>query len=95
MEVALKNFLQSMTWQGSVHSGPNLVIGHILTFRLSSGMDRKVLRDDQWERIEQLLPVKATDRGVTAKDSRRFVEAVLRQVLIYLSNSLTVSDSSL
>ena len=60
MEVALKNFLQSMTWQGSVRSGPNLVIGHILTFRLSSGMDRKVLRDDQWERIEQLLPGKAT-----------------------------------
>jgi len=69
--------------------------GHILTFRLISGMDRKVLRDDQWERIEQLLPVKATDRGVTAKDSRRFVEAVLCQVLIYLFNLLTVFDSSL
>jgi len=40
-------------------------------------MDRKMLRDDQWERIEQLLPGKATDRGVTAKDNRRFVEAVL------------------
>jgi len=23
-------------------------------------MDRKMLRDDQWERIEQLLPGKAT-----------------------------------
>ena len=36
-----------------------------------------MLRDDQWARIEQLLPGKATDRGVTAKDNRRFVEAVL------------------
>ena len=40
-------------------------------------MDRKMLRDEQWERIEQLLPGKAGDRGVTAKDNRRFVEAVL------------------
>ena len=31
-------------------------------------MDRKMLRDGQWERIEQLLPGKANDRGVTAKD---------------------------
>lgn len=38
-------------------------------------MDRKMLRDDQWERIEQLLPGKASDRGCTAKDNRRFVEA--------------------
>ena len=36
-----------------------------------------MLRDDQWKRIEQLLPGKAGDRGVTAKDNRRFVEAVL------------------
>ena len=40
-------------------------------------MDRKMLRDEQWERIEQLLPGKASDRGVTAKDNRRFVEAIL------------------
>lgn len=40
-------------------------------------MGRKMLRDDQWERIEQSLPGKASDRGVTAKDNRRFVEAVL------------------
>lgn len=40
-------------------------------------MDRKMLRDEQWERIEQLLPGKAGDRGVTARDNRRFVEAVL------------------
>ena len=36
-----------------------------------------MLRDDQWERFEQLLPGKVTDRGVTARDNRRFVEAVL------------------
>lgn len=40
-------------------------------------MDWTALRDDQWQRIEQLLPGKATDHGVTAKDNRRFVEAVL------------------
>lgn len=40
-------------------------------------MPRKILRDDQWERIEKLLPGKASDPGVTAKDNRLFVEAVL------------------
>jgi transposase len=40
-------------------------------------MDRLILRDDQWERIKDLLPGKATDRGVTAKDNRLFLEAVL------------------
>lgn len=40
-------------------------------------MDRKMLRDDQWERIEHLLPGKASDPGCTARDNRRFVEAVL------------------
>jgi transposase len=38
---------------------------------------RKLLRNDQWERIEHLLPGKASDCGVTAKDNRLFVEAVL------------------
>jgi len=40
-------------------------------------MARRELRDDQWERIADLLPGKATDRGVTAKDNRLFVDAVL------------------
>ncbi|RRR32932.1 IS5 family transposase [Schaalia georgiae] len=40
-------------------------------------MPRLMLRDDQWERIEHMLPGKASDRGVTAKDNRLFVEAVL------------------
>lgn len=40
-------------------------------------MPRKLLRDDQWERIKDLLLGKATDCGVTAKDNRLFLEAVL------------------
>ena len=40
-------------------------------------MARKILRDDQWDRIKDLLPGKAGDCGVTAKDNRLFVEAVL------------------
>lgn len=40
-------------------------------------MTRTILRDDQWRRIKNLLPGKATDCGVTAKDNRRFLEAVL------------------
>lgn len=35
------------------------------------------LRDDQWARIEGMLPGKVGDRGRSAKDNRRFVEAVL------------------
>ena len=35
------------------------------------------LRDDQWERIEGLLPGREETVGVTAKDNRLFVEAVL------------------
>ena len=40
-------------------------------------MVRLILRDDQWERLAPLLPGKATDRGVTARDNRLFIEAVL------------------
>lgn len=40
-------------------------------------MARRLLRSDQWRRIEQLLPGKVTDRGRTAADNRLFVEAVL------------------
>ena len=38
---------------------------------------RYALRDDQWERIEALLPGRAGHVGGTAKDNRLFVEAVL------------------
>jgi transposase len=40
-------------------------------------MARLNLRDDQWERIEHLLPGKRGDRGRAAVDNRLFVEAVL------------------
>lgn len=40
-------------------------------------MNRYALRNDQWEKIEQLLPGKEGDPGRTAKDNRLFVEAVL------------------
>ena len=40
-------------------------------------MDRRVLRDDQWERIAPLLPGKVGDAGRTEADNRLFVEAVL------------------
>ncbi len=35
------------------------------------------LRDDQWEKIDTLLPGRAGTVGVTAQDNRLFVEAVL------------------
>ena len=38
---------------------------------------RKILRNDQWERIEHLLSGKPSDPGVTAEDNRLFLEAVL------------------
>jgi transposase len=40
-------------------------------------MRRYALRDDQWERIENLLPGRPGHVGVTARDNRLFVEAVL------------------
>ena len=38
---------------------------------------RYALRDDQWERIKDLLPGRKGYVGVTARDNRLFVEAVL------------------
>lgn len=35
------------------------------------------LRDEQWSRIEQLLPGREDTVGVTAQDNRLFVEAVM------------------
>lgn len=40
-------------------------------------MRRYALRDDQWERIKDLLPGRDGSVGVTAEDNRLFVEAVL------------------
>ena len=40
-------------------------------------MRRYALRDEQWERIKNVLPGRPESVGVTAKDNRLFVEAVL------------------
>ena len=40
-------------------------------------MRRYALRDDQWDRIKDLLPGREGSVGVTARDNRLFVEAVL------------------
>lgn len=40
-------------------------------------MRRYGLRDDQWHRIKDLLPGREGSVGVTARDNRLFVEAVL------------------
>lgn len=42
--------------------------------------DRFVIGDTVWEKIAALLPGKKSDRGVTAKDNRLFLEAVLWRV---------------
>lgn len=40
-------------------------------------MVRRWLRDDQWKRVESMLPGKAGDPGRTGEDNRLFIEAVL------------------
>jgi transposase len=40
-------------------------------------MHRHAITHEHWERIEDLLPGRAGDPGVTAKDNRLFVDAVL------------------
>src|SRR5215217_2197439 len=42
--------------------------------------DRIVVSDAVWAKIASLLPGKATDPGVTGKDNRLFLEAVLWRV---------------
>ena len=38
---------------------------------------RHAIRDEDWERMKDLLPGQAGQRGVTAKDNRLFIDAVL------------------
>ncbi len=40
-------------------------------------MRRYEITDEQWERIKDMLPGKASDAGRTAEDNRRFINAVL------------------
>ena len=44
--------------------------------------ERFVISDRTWFLIEPLLPGKASDCGVTAKDNRLFLEAVLWRVRV-------------
>jgi len=39
--------------------------------------NRHRLREEQWERIKNILPGKKSDSGRTAKDNRGFIEAVM------------------
>jgi transposase len=40
-------------------------------------MRRYAIRDDQWARVEPLLPGKPEDPGQTAAENRLFIDAVL------------------
>ena len=40
-------------------------------------MDGRQIRDEQWEQLEGFLPGRPGSVGVTAKDNRRFIDAVL------------------
>ena len=40
-------------------------------------MHRHAIKDDQWERIKGMLPGQHGRPGVTAKDNRLFIDAVL------------------
>ena len=40
-------------------------------------MDRLIVSSAQWERLKDLVPGKAGDPGVTGRDNRLFIEAVL------------------
>ena len=42
--------------------------------------DRFVINDDLWFAMKDLLPGKSTDCGITAKDNRLFMEAVLWRI---------------
>jgi transposase len=42
--------------------------------------DRFVISDDTWARISEQVPGKVSDRGVTGKDTRLILEAVMWRV---------------
>jgi transposase len=44
---------------------------------MEAAMRRYEIADDQWNRIQDLLPGKPGDPGVTAQDNRLFINAVL------------------
>lgn len=40
-------------------------------------MARRELRDDQWKKIKDLLPGRKADPGRTARNNRKFIDAIL------------------
>src|ERR1700731_783355 len=58
-------------------------------------MRRYALRDDQWDRIKEQLPGREGHIGVTAKDNRLFVEAVLYSLPMPSGPSLARPSGSL
>ncbi len=60
-------------------------------------MRRYALRDDQWDRIKDKLPGREESVGVTAKDNRLFVEAVLyryRAGILLVNEELVDEDQN-
>lgn len=50
---------------------------------------RYTLREDQWDRLKDLLPGREGHVGGTAKDNRSFVEAVLYRYALQVSRGET------
>ena len=44
--------------------------------------ERFVITDQMWETMEPLMPDSERDQGMTAKDSRLFMEAILWRVRV-------------
>jgi transposase len=57
-------------------------------------MRRHGLRDDQWDRVKDLLPGQPGSVGVTAADNRGFVEAVLYRYRAPASRGKTCRNAS-
>src|SRR3954470_16431581 len=57
-------------------------------------MRRFGLRDDQWDRIKNLLPGREGSVGVTAADNRLFVEAVLYRYAMARSADTLIANKA-
>jgi len=76
----------------TTYEGPNQSLWTIKSCQMDAGVFQPsgmevvmsehhfVIMDRLWKRIAPVLPGKATDRGVTARDNRLFLEAVLQKM---------------
>src|SRR3954454_7769915 len=71
------NPIRSLIWGSSARACPQFCLNLVQGCQKEVTLDRRVLRDDQWERLAPLLPGKVGDPGRSGADNRRFVEAVL------------------